>query len=231
MLRLKHGPAPAILTLEEEFGLLKAAATAGIAAEPLRMDVATSALLIRYVQPAKTLTEAATREPANILRLAALLRRLHGITAPLREFTPRQHAEAYVSAAAKRAPLTRAEQGMAKELHTLAADYAARYPATAVCHNDLVAANVLDTGELVLIDFEYSTHAAPILDLASLAAMNEYTEKDRRALLDAYYESSPESESPADLAAVVRLVRLMAYFWTLALPPRLRARNARYLRV
>ena len=173
VLRLKHEPTPGLLTLEEEFGLLTAAAAAGISAEPMRMDSATGALLIRYVRRANTLTEVSAREAANISRLAALLRRLHAIAAPLRDFAPRAHAENYVAAAAQRAPLTPAEQGMADELHTLAADYAMRYPPSAVCHNDLVAANVLDAGELLLIDFEYAARAAPILDLASLAAMTQ----------------------------------------------------------
>ena len=231
VLKLKHGPAPAILTLEEEFALLEAAAAAGITAEPLRMDSATDAMLIRFVPRARSLTEAVTRESANISRLAALLHRLHGMAAPLRDFEPRGHAENYLSAAARWAPLTPREQGMAKELRTLAADYATRYPPSAVCHNDLVAANVLDTGELVLVDFEYAARAAPILDLASLAAMNAYTENDRRKLLSAYYGGSAAPVSPAELADVVRLVQLITYFWALALPAQLRAQNARYLRV
>ena len=231
VLRLKHEPTPGLLTLEEEFGLLTAAAAAGISAEPMRMDSATGALLIRYVRRANTLTEVSAREAANISRLAALLRRLHAIAAPLRDFAPRAHAENYVAAAAQRAPLTPAEQGMADELHTLAADYAMRYPPSAVCHNDLVAANVLDAGELLLIDFEYAARAAPILDLASLAAMNDYDEGERRALLGAYYGNPAAPVSPSDLAAVVRMVQLMAYFWALALPQSLRAQNARYLRI
>jgi hypothetical protein len=58
--------------------------------------------------------------------------------------------------------------------------------------------------------------------------MNDYADDDQRELLRAYYgESSPISV--AALADVVRMVRLIAYFWTLALPAELRAENARYL--
>jgi thiamine kinase-like enzyme len=108
-------------------------------------------------------------------------------------------------------------------------DYVSRYPPSAVCHNDLVAANVLEARDLLLVDFEYAARAAPILDLASLAAMNDFTDDDRRKLLHAYYASSNAPVSPAELADVVRMVRLMAFFWARALPEELRAQNARYL--
>jgi thiamine kinase-like enzyme len=93
----------------------------------------------------------------------------------------------------------------------------------------LVAANVLETGDLMLIDFEYAARAAPILDLASLAAMNDFTNDDQRELLRAYYASSNAPVSLPELADVVRMVRLMAFFWARALPEELRAKNTRYL--
>jgi thiamine kinase-like enzyme len=230
VLRLKHASSAATIGVEEEFALLRAVAAAGITAEPLGLDVATGALLIRFVPRATTMTEAVAREPENIARIAALLRRLHGVTADLRVFDPLRYAETYLAAAARHAPLAAQEQNLATELRKLAADYLARYPASALCHNDLVAANILDTGELVLVDFEYAARAAPILDLASLAAMNEYEENHCRELLGAYYRSLAPV-SVAELAAVVRMIRLIAYFWALSLPRDLRAQNARYLRV
>jgi thiamine kinase-like enzyme len=104
-----------------------------------------------------------------------------------------------------------------------------RYPPSVVCHNDLVAANVLEAGDLMLVDFEYAARAAPILDLASLAAMNDFTDHERNELLRAYYRTPNAPVSPAELADVVRMVRLMAFFWARALPKDLRAQNAPYL--
>lgn len=229
VLRLKHDSAGATLGLEEEFGLLRVAAAAGITAEPVRMDLATRAMLIRFVPRAIRLTAEATRVPGNVARIAALLRRLHDVRADLRVFEPLRHAETYLAAAARRAPLGPREQRLAAELRTLAGDYAKRYSPSVVCHNDLVAANILDTGDLVLVDFEYAAHSAPILDLASLAAMNDFTDVDRRELLRTYYRGADAPVSPAELGDAVRLVRLMAFFWARALPDELRAQNARYL--
>jgi Ser/Thr protein kinase RdoA (MazF antagonist) len=229
VVRLKTDSAGATLGLEEEFALLGVVAAAGITPEPVRMDVGTDAMLIRFAPRAAALTEAAAREPANIERIAKLLRRLHSVPAALRIFEPLRHAETYFAAAARRAPFTPRERRLAEELRTRAADYVKRYPPSAACHNDLVAANVLDAGDLMLIDFEYAARAAPTLDLASLAAMNDFTDDDQRELLRAYYSSSEAPVSPAELADVVRMVRLMAFFWTRALPEELRAQNARYL--
>jgi Ser/Thr protein kinase RdoA (MazF antagonist) len=229
VLRLKADSAGATLGLEEEFALLGAVAAAGITPEPVRMDVGTGAMLVRFVPRADSLTEAAAREPANIVRIAQLLRRLHAVRAVLRVFEPLRHAEAYFAAAARRAPLALRERRLAEELHTRATDYVKRYPPSAACHNDLVAAKVLETGDLMLIDFEYAARAAPILDLASLAAMNDFTNDDQRELLRAYYASSNAPVSLPELADVVRMVRLMAFFWARALPEELRAKNTRYL--
>jgi Ser/Thr protein kinase RdoA (MazF antagonist) len=229
VLRLKHDSAGATLGLEEEFEILRAAAAGGITAEPVRVDLATRAMLIRFVPRAIRLTEAATREPRNVARIAALLRRLHSVRADLRAFEPLRHTETYLAGAARQAPLGPREQGFAAELRTLAGNYSKKYPPSVVCHNDLVAANILDTGDLVLVDFEYATRSAPILDLASLAAMNDFTDDDRRELLRNYYQSSDAPVSAVELGDAVRLVRLMAFFWTRALPDELRLQNARYL--
>jgi Ser/Thr protein kinase RdoA (MazF antagonist) len=229
VLRLKADSAGATLGLEEEFALLRAAAAAGITAEPVRMDVETGSMLIRFVPHAATLSEVAAREPTNVARIAKLLRRLHAVRAVVRVFEPLRHAEAYFVAAAREAPLAPHERRLAEELRTRATDYARRYPPSVVCHNDLVAANILDAGDLMLIDFEYAARAAPILDLASLAAMNDFTEDDRRELLHAYYKSPNAPVSPAALSGVVRMAHLMAFFWARALPEELRVQNGRYL--
>jgi thiamine kinase-like enzyme len=88
------------------------------------------------------------------------------------------------------------------------------YPPTALCHNDLVAANVLDDdGSLVLVDFEYAVRGAPILDLANLAGMNDYGARERRDLLAAYRGEDRSGVTEAELDKIIRLVRLIAFFW------------------
>jgi hypothetical protein len=55
---------------------------------------------------------------------------------------------------------------------------------------------------------------APILDLASLAGMNDYTAAQYRDLIEAYYPTTvPFTQSVFD--DMVRMVRLFALFWAL----------------
>src|SRR5690606_39534213 len=101
------------------------------------------------------------------------------------------------------------------ELFELARAYRARYPSEVLCHNDLVASNVLDDGDLKLVDFEYAVTAAPVLDLAGIAALNDFDDDGWR-LAEAYYEGMRVPFSWGELRKVVRLVRLIAYFWALS---------------
>ena len=92
-------------------------------------------------------------------------------------------------------------------------DYDATHAPTVLCHNDLVAANVLDDGRLVLVDFEYAVRGAPVLDLAGLAGMNDYGARERRELLAAYCGDDRAGDRGDGARRIVRLVRLMAFFW------------------
>jgi thiamine kinase-like enzyme len=66
---------------------------------------------------------------------------------------------------------------------------------------------------LALVDFEYAVRAAPILDLASLAAMNDYGDAECRELLAAYAGGTARAIPPGKLVETMRMVRLMSYFW------------------
>ena len=106
-----------------------------------------------------------------------------------------------------------AERG--DELLTLTRRYDVRYAPTAFCHNDLAAANVLDDGRLALVDFEYAVRADPLLDVANAAVMNGLGVEEQRALLTAYRRAVPATAELEELAWLVRMVRLMAWFWAL----------------
>jgi thiamine kinase-like enzyme len=134
----------------------------------------------------------------------------------LRAFDPVAFAAEYLESLGGERALPVVQRPFADALTMLARDYRARYPHMVLCHNDLVASNILDDGGLWLIDFEYAVTAAPVLDIAGIAAMNDYGRYERLQLSEAYYEGSPVPFSAAELDKVVRLVRLIAYFWALS---------------
>jgi thiamine kinase-like enzyme len=110
--------------------------------------------------------------------------------------------------------LTTDERAWAEELKTLARAFDASYPPTAFCHNDLVMANILGDGATArLIDFEYAGRAAPLLDLANLAAMNDFAALQRRLLLSEYYGKAADAPTERELDGAIRMVRVLAYFW------------------
>ena len=209
------------LDLETEARVLALAAEARLAPEMLVCDVETGALATRYLQRATSLTAEQVRDNANIDRIAATLRRLHNLPAPtgLRAFQPTELARIYIDAA-RAAPGTSRKPAYERrrwslEFERLARDYEATFEPTALCHNDLVAANILDEGQLWLVDFEYAVRADPVLDLAGLAGLNGFGPAQTHRLMDAYYGQGSAPVSIAQLNQVVRLVRLMAFFWAL----------------
>jgi thiamine kinase-like enzyme len=58
-------------------------------------------------------------------------------------------------------------------------------------HNDLLAANFIDSGErLWLVDWDYAGFNSPLFDLANLASNNEFAPDMETTLLEAYFETA-----------------------------------------
>ena len=96
----------------------------------------------------------------------------------------------------------------------LAGHHEANHAPAAFCHNDLVAANILSDGAAArFVDFEYAGRGAPLLDLANLAGMNDFTAAQRHLMLTEYYGEAVAASLATELDGAIRMVRLLAYFW------------------
>ena len=208
--------APGSLDLSVERRLLEILGDVAMT-PPLARGRADSEILVtRYLSDATTWSAADARDADNIVRLAARLRELHRVAHDLPPFVATQAAEHYCRMATVAWTLTAEQREWAGEVAALARAYDAdSHPAT-LCHNDLVAANILDDGRLWLIDFEYAVLAEPILDLASLAGMNDFSADQQTRLVDTYYHGEDRPFTMAKFSDVVRLIRLVSYFWALA---------------
>jgi len=218
VLRLPAAGAAALLDLATEAAVMRSAAAAGLAPEVVAVDVEAGILLTDYRASARPWSAADARQPRNVARAAALLRELHELDADAPAFAAERIARGYLAALsagvdARLARFDARERSWVDELLERARYYDATHPPTVLCHNDLFAANVLDDGRLALVDFEYAVRAAPVLDLAGLAGMNDYGARERRALLAAYRGEDGAAIAESELERVVRLVRLMAFFW------------------
>jgi thiamine kinase-like enzyme len=213
VLRLPTAYSNALLEVAAEARAVAAAAVAGIAPAVVAVDAESGVLLTEY-RPGTRWDAVDVHAAGNVARLAALLRVLHALPTELPAFAAERIAVRYLAAMPRDGGEPRAAQ-WGDELLLLTRRYDKRYEPTAFCHNDLVAANVLDDGALALVDFEYAVRADPLLDLANLAGMNGFTAAEQRSLLAAYRRAAPTSAELEELCWLVRMVQLMAWFWAL----------------
>lgn len=212
----KAASAGSVLDVTTEHRVTAQAAAAGLAPTVVASDPQTGVLVTSFITHARTWTDGEARWHENIARIAGHLRALHRLRADIAPFEAARVAQRYIARASDAPPLAREQDRWADELLVAARRYDASHGAGVLCHNDLVAANILDDGRLWLVDFEYAVLGAPILDLAGVAGMNDYDTIRRRRLIDAYFAGSAPDFDEAELDTVVRLVRLLAYFWAVA---------------
>ncbi len=202
---LAQGPA---LKLDGAAELRVLAAAAGIT-PPLREADARAGITVSDFLPgARPWTAADFAVPGNLERLTERLQALHRLDHDLPTFDAAATARSYLAAAGFPAELR-------AELLRLAGDFDAAQSGSALCHNDLLAANILDDGRLWLIDFEYAVASDPLLDLAGAAALNGLDPRQQARLLAAYYGSV--DAVPGPFPRTCRLVLLLALAWGYAL--------------
>jgi aminoglycoside phosphotransferase (APT) family kinase protein len=214
VLRLPVAGSVAWLDLATEARAMRAAAEADLAPAVIAVDVEAGLLLTDY--RVMLWTPELVRQFTSIAMIARLLRDLHRLNVDLPVYSIDYFTTTYLSALTKiatHAP-SEEEKRWAEELKRLGRHFDSSFRPTAFCHNDLVAANILIDGAAArLIDFEYAGRGAPLLDLASLAGMNDFAEAQKRQLLDEYYGTAAAAPTLRDLDNAVRIVRLLAYFW------------------
>ena len=222
VLRMPAASSMAFLDLEAEAHAMRVAAAADLAPAVVAVDVEAGLLLTEYqIMP---WTNEMVREPIAVSTTVHLLRALHSLPVELPVIAIDDVALRYLDeldADATR-PMTADDRRWGDELLRLALHHVANHAPTAFCHNDLVASNILTDGVAArLVDFEYAGRGAPLLDLANLAGMNDFTESQRRLMLAEYYREPADVPLERDLDNAIRMVRLLAYFWA-----RLAARRA-----
>lgn len=121
----------------------------------------------------------------NIERLAAALRQLHALPLSGRSFDSTIAARRYVASIDQHDP--------AIVSHCTRIIASMRRPGNlCFCHNDLVAANIVDAGALMFLDWEYACDNDPFFDLATIAAHHNMSEHQTETLLNAYFDGNGE---------------------------------------
>ena len=207
-------PESALLAIDRanEHANSRAAAESGAAPAVVAFVPEASVLVVAYVEAA-TWTDADVLQPDNASRVAAACRRLHGGPRFVNDFDMLRLQPRYLDLVRERGlRLPDRYLDFAPHVRALADALSARPQATVPCNNDLLAANILDSGDrLWLIDYEYSGNNDPFFEIGNLWSEAAGTPEDLERLVAAYV-----GHPSTALTARARLWGLMSkYGWTL----------------
>ena len=161
----------------------------------------------------RTFEAADLDDSATLARLADVCRRLHSAPAFATDFDMFAIQRRYRAIVAERGfRIPDDYDDFAPAVERVAAAMAVRPLPRVPCHNDLLAANIMDDGQrLWLIDYEYAGNNDPCFELGNIASEAHLTHDRLDELVASYFGH----ESPT-LSARARLYALMSnYGWTL----------------
>ena len=201
--------------------VLERAAAVGLGAPVLYCDPASGTLVTAYL-PSRPLRVEGIGAGDTIDRLASALRCLHAqeLEVPSVNIVERIRIYAREVQAEDVRSWPRARRWLSSTRQLLEPYRFSRWR-QALCHNDLVGANILDTTSgLRFIDWEYAGRGDPYFDLATLVEDQGLGPLDRQRLLLAYGELGDSASERLYRTRV--LYRLLSALWFL-----LRYRGAR----
>jgi thiamine kinase-like enzyme len=211
--RLSH-PSGELLAIDRdaEYAASVAAASTGVAPAVVGYAPDAAVLVIEWVE-GRTYSPEDLRESANLPRVVDALRRLHaGPRFPI-DFDMFAIQRRYLDVVQRngfRLPERYLEFMPTAE--RIRAALAARDEGTVPCHNDLLAANLIDDGEQVwLIDYEYAGNNDACFELGNLWSESNLAPEQLEELVALYYGRALRHK-----VARARLLGLMSkYGWTL----------------
>lgn len=160
-----------------------------------------------------TLSTADLSKPDYIPRLGRAVRALHLRTRPFgNEISIWKFLDDYLGLVEQHGLTT--PEGLLEllpEVRAAQAAIAQRRPALVPSHNDLLPLNIMDDGEIRLIDYDFSGMNDPCFDLGDLAMEGDYDDDQLARLCEAYFGG----HEPVALARAGLLGVAAQYTWAL----------------
>jgi len=179
---------------------------AGVGPEVIAFVEPEKSLVTRFIEGSPVPPER-MREPGQIHRAAAALRRVHGGPPIPGRFDSHRVVETYRDTAAAHGVRVPDDYAWAKGVADRIEAARGRQPPVP-CHNDLLNANFIDDGtDLRIVDWEYGGMGDRFFDLANFSINHELAADDDRALLRSYFDTPGDGE-----AAALRVMRFMSDF-------------------
>lgn len=168
-----------------EFTCSSLAFAAGVGAEPLVFFKPHQAMLTRFIKNAETLST----ERAKLLLepIVTALKKVHTMPALPKDFSPFATVRQYHQIALQHGVSFSQDTARILEQLTQIENILLPDVITTPCHNDLLPANLLSTGQLWIVDWEYAGNGNCLFDLANLAANLELNALQMQLLLELYF--------------------------------------------
>lgn len=210
------------LDRSRELSILEEAGRAGIAPSVIFADQEAGILVTEYL-PGRVWEDSDLESDAQLEALAALLCKVHALPRSGLRLDMSNVAETYERYLEKRHGLHAFASRCVEIIDSIAE------PADAVCcHNDIVAANLVEGDALKLIDWEYACDYDPMFDLASAIGFHNLDARRASVLLNAY-AGGDAAEMRERLAEQVRIYDAIQWLWLatrhLVFPSRWQARR------
>ena len=169
----------------------------------------------------KTYEAADVCDPVNLSRIVAAVRRLHEeakhhIFGPCLGFwvfrVHRSYAHLLREGKSRMVPQLDRFMAINDELEAAIGPVEVTF-----CHNDLLCANFIDTGDkLWIIDWEHCGYGARLFDLANVSSNAQLPEELERAMLTDYYGTAPDGRLWRRFKAFRAASHLREAMWSMA---------------
>ena len=188
-------------TRAQEATIQTAAADAGLANAVLFEG---AGLFLTAYAKGEVWSVASFEEDRNLDLLGRALRRVHALPPAGRTFDAARAARRYANA------IEFDESLVARCIEIIDTVGAPRE--LRLCHNDLVAENILATPDIRFLDWEYACDNDPLFDLATVVEHHGLEERQAARLLDAYFDSAGKAQRVA-LREQQQLYRALLWLW------------------
>jgi thiamine kinase-like enzyme len=200
-----------------ELAASRAAAAAGVS--PAVVHAEEGVLVLDYVA-GRTLAPEDVREPGQLARIVALIRRVHQelplhLRGPVLAFwvfhVLRDYAHTLREGGSRMVPALPRLLAVAERL-----EHAVGPVELVFGHNDLLAANLIDDGRrLWLVDWDYAGFNSPLFDLGGLASNNELSPAQEESLLELYFDHPADALLRRSYAAMKCASLLREAMWSM----------------
>jgi len=199
------------LDRDNERVVCEAIAAAGLTPSYVYFDTAAGVCLRPFI-PGRSLCRDDLLKRATLERLAGVLRRLHRLPPVGARFDVAGAIRRYSAQLA-----TPQATALAGRAAGLLAEIECDSAALALCHNDLVAENMLETGEgaVLLIDWEYAAVGDPYFDLAVVVRHHQLDAALAGRFFDAYLQRAASAEESARFGLQCLFYDALLALWNL----------------